>query len=174
MLDADRHLYSFRGLSLQFYDDSHHRIRHFAHSCVIEIGIICSSGNTILDVPDTLDENGRVLHIYVAVLAYYMQAIMAFCHVLAMLIFLKLDIHTLAHEDGRRDAVLLGSLALILSIETINDITHIIYRDDTLILRETHIISLRLVLQVIEPKNITEILHVAAEVYVILYEDTIA
>ena len=108
------------------------------------------------------------------VLAYHMQAIMAFCHVLAIRIFFEHDIHTLTHEDGRRDAVLLGSLALVLSIETINDITHIIYRDDTLILRETHIISLRLVLQVIEPKNITEILHVAAEVYVILYEDTIA
>ena len=174
MLYTDRHLHRFRGLTFKVYDDGHHRIRHFAHSCVIEIGIICSSGNTILDVLDTLDENGRVLHLYVAVLAYYIQAIMAFCHVLAIRIFFEQNIHTLTHEDGRRDAVLLGSLALILSIETINDITHIIYRDDTLILRETHIISLRLVLQVIEPKNITEILHVAAEVYVILYEDTIA
>ena len=135
MLNANRHLYRFRGLSLQVYDDCHHRIRHFAHSCVIEIGIICSTGNTILDIPDSLDENGRVLYLYVAIIAYHMQAIMTFCHVLAIRIFLKQDIRTLTHEDGRRDTVLLGSIALILSIKTINDITHIIYRDDTLVLR---------------------------------------
>ena len=173
MLYTDRHLHRFRGLTFKVYDDGHHRIRHFAHSCVIEIGIICSSGNTILDVPDTLDENGRVLHLYVTVLAYYIQAIMSFCHVLAIRIFFEQNIHTLTHEDCRRDAVLLGSLALVLSIETINDITHIIYRDDTLVLRETHIISLRLVLQVIEPGKTLQVVDVATEVDIILYVDTI-
>ena len=150
VLDADRHLHRFRCFSLQFYDDGHHRIRHFAHSCVIEICIICSTGNAILNVLDSLDENGRVIHLYVAIIAYHMQAIMAFCHVLAIRILLKQDIHTLTHEDSRRDAVLLGCLPLVLSIETINDITHIINRDDALVLRETHIISLRLVLQVVQ------------------------
>ena len=98
---------------------------------------------------------------------------MAFCHVLAIRIFFEQNIHALTHEDGRRDTVLLGSLALVLSIETINDITHIIYRDDTLVLRETHIISLRLVLQVIEPGKTLQVVDVATEVDIILYVDTI-
>ena len=63
-----------------------------------------------------------------------MYTIMTCCHVLSITILFQQNIHTLAHEYSRRDTVLFCSLLLILGVETVDDISHIIYRDNALIL----------------------------------------
>ena len=102
-----------------------------------------------------------------------MHTIMTCCHVLSITILFKQYIHSLADEYSRRDAVLLCSLRLVLGVETVNDIAHIIYRDDTLVLRETYIVSLCLLTQVIQSRKTLQIIDVTSEVDIILNVDTI-
>ena len=173
VLNANRHLYRFRGLSFQFYHNRYHCIRSLAHCIIIKVSIVLCSCYSVLDIADSGDKDGRVLHHHLTIFAHGMQAIMTCCHVLSITILFQQNIHTLAHKYSRRDTVLLGFLPLVLSIETINDIAHIIYRDDALVLRETYVISLCLLTQVIESRKTLQIIDVTSEVDIILNVDTI-
>ena len=173
MLNTDRHLHHLRGLAFKLYHNRYHGIRSLAHCIIIEVRIVLCSCYSVLDIADSRNKDGRVLHHDFAVLAYGMHTIMTCCHVLSIAILFQQNIHSLADEYSRRDTVLLSSLFLILGIEAIDDIAHIVYRDDALILRETYIVSLCLLTQVIQSRKTLQIIDVTSEVDIILNVDTI-
>ena len=174
MLNADRHLHHLRGLTFQLYHNRYHCIRSLAHSIIVKGGIIFCSCNAILDIADSSNKDGRVLYHHFAVLAHGMHTIMTCCHVLSIAILFKQYIHSLAHEYSRRDTVLFCSLRLVLSIETVNYIAHIIYRNNALVLRQTYIVSLCLLTQVIESRKTLQEVEIPSEIDVVLNVDTIA
>ena len=174
MLNANRHLHHLRSLAFQLYHNRYHGIGCLSHCIIIEVCIVICSCHSVLDIADSRHKDGRVLHHHFAVLAHGMHAIMTCCHVLSIVILFQQYIHSLAHEYSRRDAVLLGSLLLVLGIETIYDVAHIIYRDDTLILRKTYIVSLCLLTQVIESRKTLQVVDITSEIDVVLNVDTVA
>ena len=174
MLNADRHLHHLRGLAFKLHHNRYHCIRSLAHCIIVKGGIIFCSCNAILDIADSRNKDGRVLHHNFAVLAHGMHTIMTCCHVLSIAILFKQYIHSLAHEYSRRDTVLFCSLRLVIGVETVDDIAHVIYRDDTLILRETYIVSLCLLTQVIQSRKTLQVVDITAKVDIILNVDTVA
>ena len=174
MLNADRHLHHLRGLAFKLHHNRYHCIRSLAHCIIIEVCIVISSCHSVLDIADSSNKDGRVLHHHLTIFAHGMYTIMSCCHVLSIAILFKQYIHSLADEYSRRDAVLLRSLRLVLGIETIYDIAHIIYRDDALVLRETYIVSLRLLTQIIQPRKTLQVIDITAKIDVVLNVDTVA
>ena len=174
MLNADRHLHHLRGLAFKLHHNRYHRIGCLSHRIIVKGGIIFCSCNAILDIADSGDKDCRVLHHHLTIFAHGMHTVMTCCHVLSIAILFEQYIHSLADEYSSRDTVLFCSLLLILGVETINDIAHIIYRDDALVLRETYIISLRLLTQVIQSRKTLQVIDITAKVDIILNVDTVA
>ena len=174
MLNADRHLHRLRDLAFKLYHNRYHGIRSLTHCIIIEVSIVICSSHSVLDIADSGYKDGRVLYHHLTIFAHGMHTIMTCCHVLSIAILFEQYIHSFADEYSRRDAVLLGSLRLVLGVETIYDVAHIVYRDYALVLRETYIISLCLLTQVIQSRESLQVIDITSEIDVILNVDTIA